>query len=232
MIPHGRLVPTGLLISVALSLAWVRPAAPANSPKPTSEAGRQLDYVIVEVNGQPRLVKSGAELPVLRGDHLKIKEATLNDRSTQPKDVNLVGYQSPSPKGEDRGYEFTTTDLKTRHSEDQKGEVYALQVATKNVLHGTVYLKLMNPVLRYAEVSINGANKVLRDGESLSVKATDLVKVERVVTNLEKNDDVLFQIAPAFSKPSAGKPGVSGAYEILFQRGGTDFARIPLKIEP
>ncbi len=230
MIPLPRPVPMGLVISVALSLAWVRPAAPPNSPKPTSEAGQQLDYVIVEVNGQPRLVKAGGELPVLRGDHLKIKEAALAGKAEGPKEVNLVGYQSPSPKGEDRGYDFTTMDLKARHSEDQKGDVYALQVATKKVLHGTVYIRLMNPVLRYAEVSINGTNKVLRDGESLAVKATDLVKVERVVTNLEKTDDVLFQIAPASAKATAGKP--EGDYEIRFQRGGTDFARIPLKIEP
>ncbi len=231
MIPVPRPVPMGLVISVALSLAWVRPAAPPHSPKLTSEAAQALDYVIVEVNGAPRLVKAGEELPVLRGDRLKIKEATLTDRGTQPKDVNLVGYQSPNPKGEDRGYEFSTTDLKPRHSEDQKGDVYALQVATKKVLHGTVYLRLMNPVLRYAEVSINGQNRVLRDGEALRVKAKDLVKVERVVTNLEKNDDVLFQIAPTSAKALAGK-AESGEYEILFQRGGTEFARIPLHIEP
>ncbi len=231
MIPLPRPVPMGLVISVALSLAWVRPAAPPNSPKPTPEASQRLDYVIVEVNGQPRLVKAGGELPVLRGDHLKIKKAALVGIATEPKEVNLVGYQSPGPKGEDRGYEFTTMDLKARHSEDQKGDVYALQAATKKILHGTVYLKLMNPVLRYAEVSINGTKKVLRDGESLAVKATDLVKVERVVTNLEKTDDVLFQIAPAFGRrPLAGRP--EGDYEIRFQRGGTDFARIPLKIEP
>lgn len=227
MIPHARLRLSGLAISVALSLAWVRPALPPNSPKPTVEGGQKLDYVIIEVNGQPRMVKEGGELPVLRGDRLKIKEATLVDRRIAAKEVNLVGYQSPSPKGEDRGFEFTTTDLKARHSEDGRGDVYALQVASKKTLHGMVYLRLMNPVLRYAEVSINGANKVLRDGESLAVKASDLVKVERVVTNLEKNDDVLFQIAPV--APTTQAPA---NYEIRFQRGGTDFARIPLQIEP
>lgn len=226
MIPLPRLGPAALVISVALSLAWVRPAAPPNSPKPTSEAGQRLDYVIVEVNGAPRLVKAGAELPVLRGDRLKIREAALANKDLEPREVNLVGYQSPSPKGEDRGYEFSTSDLKPRHSEDQKGDVYALQVTSKKVLHGTVYLKLMNPVLRYAEVSINGQRRVLRDGESLSVKAKDLVKVERVVTNLEKNDDVLFQIAPVTPTPNS-----RSNYEILFQRGGAEFARIPLQIE-
>ena len=52
MIPHARPRLSGLAISVALSLAWVRPALPPNSPKPTTEAGQKLDYVIIEVNGQ------------------------------------------------------------------------------------------------------------------------------------------------------------------------------------
>lgn len=218
----------GLVISIALSLAWVRPALPAHASKEVVEPGQQLDYVIVEVNGQPRLVKAGGELAVLRGDHLKIRSAALVDKSLAAKEVNLFGYQSPSRRGEDRGYEFTTMDLKARHSEAQDGDVFAMLVSTNKVLHGAVYLRLINPVLRYAEVSINGKNRVLRDGEPLTVKNTDLVKVERVVTNLAKNDDVLFQIAPVKTSASAAATD----FEIRFQRGGTDFARIPLKIEP
>jgi hypothetical protein len=222
LIPLPRPATLGLAISVALSLAWVRPALPKGAPKATAEAGEKLDYVIVEVNGQPRLVKANGELPVLRGDRLRIKEAALVDKRVQPKEVNLVGYQSP--KGDDRGHDFTTMDLRARHSEDGKGDVFAVVVQSKKELHGAVYIRLMNPVLRYAEVSINGNNKVLRDGEAIEVKSTDLVKVERVVTNLDKNDDVLFQIAPV--------DPANTRYEIRFQRGGTDFARIPLKIEP
>ena len=80
MIPHARPRLSGLAISVALSLAWVRPALPPNSPKPMTEAGQKLDYVIIEVNGQPRMVKAEGELPVLRGDRLRIKEAALVDK--------------------------------------------------------------------------------------------------------------------------------------------------------
>lgn len=212
----------GLLISAALSLAWVRPALPPGSAKPATDSGLTLDYLIVEVNGEARMVKEGSELLILRGDRLLIKEASLVDRALEAKEVNVVGYQGP--KSDDRGRVFTTRDLKPKHSEDQKGDVFAVLVSSKKVLHGSVFFRLMDPVLRYAELSINGAKRVMRDGERLTVKAADLVKVERVVTNLEKNDGVLFQIMPVDEKAKD--------YEIRFQRGGAAFARIPLKIEP
>ncbi len=212
-----------LIVAAFLSAAWVRPAAPSTGHPPATD-GEKLDYMIIQVNDQPRLVRDGAELAVVRGDRLFIKEAQLNDKTAAIREVNVVGYKSPSPKGEDRGYAFTTKDIKTKYSEDQKGTVFAILASGKTVLHGTVYLRIVEPVLRYAELSINGARRVLRDGEALDVKAADMVKVEQVVTNLDQNDGVKFQITAVDLKTKS--------YEIRFQRGGEAFARIPLRIEP
>ena len=105
--------------------------------------------------------------------------------------------------------------------EGKRGDLYAVLALSHATLHGVVYLRLIEPVLRYAEVAINGRTRVLRDGEPLNVKATDQVKVERVVTNLESTDGVRFQIATGDGP---------GAYAIRFSRGDTPFASIPLKV--
>lgn len=181
----------------------------------------QLDYVLVSVNGKSRMVRAGDELPVIRGDTVSVAEAVLVGRKPI-KDVNVLGLHGP--KNDDRGVSFKTDKLMPRYSEGDKGEVYAIMANAKKQLAGVVYLRLIDPVLRYAEISVNGKKHVLRDGEALDAKAKDIVKVESVKTNLEGTSDVIFQIVPT---PEVG----ADRYEIRFLRAGQPFARIPLKLE-
>lgn len=218
----------GLAVISALS-GWTRPESPTSVPYVKDRADR-LDYVLVTVNGKPRMVKAGDELAVVRGDKLQVKEAALYGRGAI-REVNVIGYQRAGTN-DDRGATFSTKDLVARWSEGEGGAVYAVAAAGRKLLHGVVYLRVIEPVLRYAEVSINGKKRVLRDGEPLRASAKDLVKVERVETNLEAAGDVVFQIVPAASDGAASKDaGRPGLYEIRFLRGEQAFARIPLTLE-
>lgn len=216
----GRLV-VALLFSQTLG-GWVRPALPSG-PAPTTQREESLDYVLIHVNGRPEVVRAGSELAVVQGDALEVKDAVLVGRA-KVRAVNVVGLQGRPRSIDDKGIPFTTDQLVPRWSENAKGETFAVAAIAKGGTAGAVYIKLIPPVLRYAEISVNGARRVLRDGEPLKAKASDLVKVESVKTNLESTKDVVFQIVPL---PDLG----DGAFEIRFLRAGLVFARVPLTLE-
>ena len=218
--------PWSLLVALAAfaTVAWVRPAVPTTA-KPATAFGQQLDYVIVAVNGEPHLVHDGDELPVVRGDMIVVRDAVLRDPKLVPRSVRLVGAHH-GPHGDDRGLPFTTEQLRVRDSENKQGQTFAVLALTKGTLHGAVFLRVVEPELRYAEIQVNGRSRVLRDGEPLEVKATDQVKVSKVVTNLQSTDGVLFRI----DKPVHPDKDAPAEYEIRFTRAGQPFASIPLKV--
>lgn len=232
------------LAALALS-GWVRPQPPTTAKAPAAGESK-LDFVVIEVNGEAKVVRSGEELAVIHGDHLVLKDAALLGKAAAPKigELNLVGYQSPKAKrsGEDRGFSFTTDEIKSKYSENGTGNVYAVTATTKGTLHGTVYLRLIDPVLRYAELTVNGKKAVLRDGEEIEIGPQDLVKVEKVVTNLASTEGVTFQMVPAGETAAATVSAVEqgkappaatagSRYEIRFLRHGRPFAGIPLSVK-
>jgi len=91
-------------------------------------------------------------------------------------------------------------------------------------------------------LTVNGKKAVLRDGEEIEIGPQDLVKVEKVVTNLASTDGVTFQMVPAGETAAAtvvaveqGKAPPAAAagsrYEIRFLRHGRPFAGIPLSVK-
>lgn len=209
-------------VPAGVASAWVRPEIPSTQA-PANGPSARLDFVLVEVNGEPRVIRDGEELQVVTGDRVTIKDGQLRDAAGKIREINVVGFQS-ARGSEDRGATIDTAkDLKAKWSEGGKGSVYAVVASSKATLHGAVYLNLVAPTLRYAEISVNGQKRILRDGELVKVKGADAVKVERVVTNLQSHDGVLFQMAEV--------DPAQGDYEIRFTRGELVFATIPLKVK-
>jgi hypothetical protein len=245
---HRRMAPLAVLAAALLSAAWVRPQVPTTA-KPAEDRSQKLDYMIIAVNGEPRMVRDGQEITIVRGDKLLVKDASLVDRSMQAGELNVVGFVgSRKTPANDKGFELdTAVDLKPGWSEDGRGDVYAIVAATRSLRHGSVFVRLLEPELRYAQLSVNGKPMILRAGEPITVAGPDKVKVERVVTNLQSNAGVYFQIVPAFVEPdaaaadlAAGAAAVAAApaepkpvqdYEIRFLRGERLFATIPLKVK-
>jgi hypothetical protein len=192
----------------------------------------QLSYLNVEVNGTAQQIALGQELLVVKGDKIKLQEPVASDRKTKITNVNLIGYQSSKStrNAEDRGFVIDTAqDINARRSVDKTGELYKIDTFTGNKNFGAVYLRVLAPKLKYAEVNINGKVQVMRENELLKVKAADQVKVDKVFTNIENDlEKVEFQIAPLAK--STDLPGVK-FYEIRLTRNRAVFARIPLQVE-
>lgn len=223
LFPVLTITMAALLLHAGSARAWVRPAAPSTAPRPT-ETAQRLDFVLIEVNGRAVVARDGDEIPVVRGDKISVKDAGLRDRQVLVKELNVVGFQAPKGGNDDRGFVVDTAkDLKPKFSEGGKGEVYAVLAGSKAALNGAVFLRLIEPALRYAEISVNGKTRMLRDGEPVSVHAADKVKVEKVVTNLDSVEGVMFQMTEV--------DPAQGAYEIRFTRGGLAFATIPLRVK-
>jgi hypothetical protein len=218
------IIPLIVAAQSASAWAWVRPAVPTQIGTRTapSRSDDVLDYIVVDVNGVSRIVKNGQELAIVRGDALRIKEAVLRNQAISPKEVLVVGLmRSHQGRADVRGLLFHTKDLASRLSEDGKGQVYAVGVRSKKILHGMVYVNIREATLRYAEVFINDTRRILRDGETLRLSAKDMFKLNKVVTNLDRDDGVVFQIAE----------GSHGGRAIRFLRHGVAFATIPLIIQ-
>ncbi len=194
----------------------------------------QLDYMLVEVNGERRVVHAGEQLMVVRGDRVKITEAVLTERSIRPGLVNVVGFHQVTDDGrmDDRNKEIDTARALSKKSSLQGlGTSYRIAISSLGKPHGEVILNLIEPKLSHAVISVNGKTKVWRDGELVSVKGSDKVKVEKVVTNIGDEDNgVEFQIIPV-AMADAEKLVNMKFYEIRFSRDKKVFARIPMQVE-
>jgi hypothetical protein len=207
-----------------LCSAWARPGSPTQI-KQSDEYNRRLDYVMVEVNGEPRIIRAGGELAVVRGDKVEVKQAQLVDKDIKIEVVNVVGYANAKRGGsEDRNMVINTgTQLAKRFSENGGDQVYAVTAVSRGEFHGAVYIRMVEPTLRYAVISVNGDNRVLRDGEKMTINRNDMVKVARVESNVADDKEIEFQI---FEHAEKGRSD----FEIRFTRGEQIFARIPLVV--
>lgn len=221
--------------SMLVCVTAYAPARAATKPKKSAPAPTPLlDYVLVEVNGERRVVHSGEQLALVRGDRVKIAEAILTDRTTRPGLVNVFGFHQLSTDGlaDDRGKEINTaTSLSKKASLQGLGHAYRVAISTAGAPHGEIIFNVIDPKLSHAVISINGTTKVWREGELVSVKAADKVKVEKVLTNLGEDDrSVEFQIVPV-AQGAAEKLVNMKFFEIRFSRDKNVFARIPMQVE-
>lgn len=222
------------LILAWTNCAWVKPYLPDDKKEPASQQ-EHLEFVVLKVDGQRKVILNGEEIAVIYGSRLEVEDAVLRKSSDHAESVNVVGYTHGGwPPDEDRTRQIdTAADLKTEWSESGAGQVYAITAATKKVLHGSVYFRLIRPELRYAEVMVNGKKHVMRDGQSLNLNASDKIKVLKVETNLESSEDVVFQVMKVGDNKTSGFLGSHGSeltHELRFRRGDYVFARIPLKV--
>ena len=213
--------------------AWVRPGI-LTSAKLVTDPMLHLDYVTLEVAGETKLLKNGDELKLVVGDVFTVKDAFLVDKRERAVDINVVGFSHDDPKSrasDDRGHRVDTAKLvyKPQWSERGEGQVYGVAVRSGRRLHGVVYIRLIEPRLQFAEITINGQPRTMRDGEALTLRRSDQLKIKRVSTNLHDDQGVMFQVVEQVGV-RGGSPLKPDLYEIRFLRSGRKFASIPLKV--
>lgn len=212
-----------MLLFCVAGRSWV--SATQYSPRQRyAEAAQQLDYLVVEVNGERRLVSAGTQVELVRGDKLKVTAAMLKDRQQQAQYVNIVGFKNPPDNGKDSGYVVNTDkQLLPYFSQRGEGRVYAIVVGSGTKVHGEVFFRLLDPQLRYAVLRVNDSKSlVLRDGEPVQVGLDDRLQISNVSVNFTPRKGLTFDIYRDSS--------VAVAHEIRFARDDKIFARIPLQI--
>ncbi|MFK7825024.1 MAG: hypothetical protein AB8G05_12790 [Oligoflexales bacterium] len=194
----------------------------------------ELDYFIVEHNGENKILKNKQILSYVRGDELKIKAAKLRAGEHKPTEVNLVGFRHPIKPGNrnDLGFLIDTSKTldKKQWAVDEAGEVFFIAAASKKLLHGYAYLRRLEPALSYVDIQVNNQQRVMREGETIKLRAADLFKVGRVVTNIKNLDHITFQVVE-LGKVKRASPQSLEYYEIRFKHRSHVFAKIPLHVE-
>ncbi len=211
----------GLAFVSLAQIGWVRPELHTKA-RPPSDSGGRLDYFVIKINGQPVRLKEGQEVSIMRGDELEVTEARLISPDVKAKQVDVIGFKSPSKiPGEDRGFRFRTNRLSDWYSESHRGEVWSILAQSDKILHGAAFIRVVDPSLRYAEFRINQQLRVVRPGDEVVVKSSDQIKVDRVVTNLGDDSSVKVLIDDQDRK---------GKFEIKFERDRRVFAVIPINV--
>ena len=202
--------------------SWVNPTQ--YSPRPRFiDAGQQLAYLLVEINGARRIIDAGTQIEIVRGDTLKVIDAVLKDRTRKATYINVVGFKNPPDNGKDRGYVINTEhQLLPYFSQRGEGRIYAITVGSRDKIHGEVFYRLLDPLLRYAVLRVNDKSLVLRDGEPVQVGLDDRLTISNVSVNFTRRQGLTFAI---YRNPRASVP-----HEIRFARHDKIFARIPLQI--
>lgn len=225
-----------LLCSIGL-VSWQRPSPPF-SDHPITEPHLQLDYMLLEINGDRYSVKNNGELSIVAGDRIRILEAVLMEQTVIPQIVNFVGYYGKGgTSAEDRNVEVNSdVDLVSAWAEvatdsskapgvngfpANESEVFAITALSHGKFHGAVYVRVLKPKLKFVEVSVDGVTSILRNGYTLKLSRNNKLKIGEIKTNFSPRGDLAF-----FFKQVSQTKG-----ELLIRRNELVFATIHLVIE-
>ncbi len=220
----------GLTLLASLVLAWDLPRD-FRALKLAQDESAILDYVILSVNGRTKKVSNGDELSYVRGDILKVVSASLRDPKKPIAQLRIPGLGFKGSVEVRNSTVDTSIDLVGKEGAlDPTGAVYALVASSREVLHGAIFLHRLEPALSYIDITVNGKNRVMREGEVLKLKKSDHFKITKMVTNIKDNKEISFAVIPLLeSKPKEFSDKQN--YQIVFKHKSRMFAKIPLTVE-
>jgi hypothetical protein len=173
-------------------------------------------------------VSNGETLPILRGDRFRIESAQLVGQGIKPDRIDLVGFARSNQSNDDRGVWIdSSTELIPKFAVQPGGDKYSIRVYRRGVLAGEAFIHIVQPSLNYAEVSVNGAVRLVRSDDVLKVNAKDQFKLEKVVTNLGETSDVSVRLEPVEIRNSKLPYKL---YEMQLIRKNVIFARLSLQV--
>jgi hypothetical protein len=152
---------------------------------------QSVSYFILNVNGKERIVRNMNCTTIVKGDTLELVNVETNIKNPTDIVVNFKGFvgDKRDNTGEDRGYLIhTDKDLMTRYSLDKEGKQYQAIVYLKDTEIGKLFINMEDPLLNHLIVELNQKEKrcVFPD-ETLTIEATDTIKIVDIKTNIEDN---------------------------------------------
>lgn len=184
------------------------------------DPAKQLESLVVEVNGERRIVDPKVGIEVVSGDLFTIVEAYLVDKAAAVKTVDLIGFRSrvTGHSHDDRGRVIDTgRNLSKKRSLSGDGAKYRIEAFGPEGLYGVTVLNIREPELLSFDVEINGKLEKILPGQSLKLRSSDTIRIVDVRTNVRGNENVKYD----------AKVG-RRSKEIRFSRGDKIFARISI----
>jgi hypothetical protein len=158
----------------------------------------RLNYFIVEVNGEKKLVENHGNLRVIQGDHVRILDVLTEGVAPAELTVNFIGFvrdEKDNP-GEDRSAPIhTAKDLWPRYALDETGTRYRVVALHGNALVGEMTVELQFPRLMYLVVGQPGLpNRAYEEGVRLLISPGEEIRILDVRTNVPDNEGVSLHV--------------------------------------
>ncbi|SME88008.1 hypothetical protein [Pseudobacteriovorax antillogorgiicola] len=189
----------------------------------TQSQGKDLlDHITIQVNGDITKVEPGKALKVFEGDQVKIVAAKLAS-GKQPEFVNLVGFRRPGGDNpfDDTGKLVLVGDELNRQWAIRRQYLrYRINVRTKSILHGRVFLDVHQPIVRSIRVQVNDKLLDIKPNQTLRIKESDQIKLDRVDANFDVQ-------SPGFRYRFKNS---DREHDIVMTRYGRKVAVFPIKV--
>ncbi len=215
----------------------------ANQPKSvralqTGETPR-VEYFLLDVNGEKRLVENHGRLKVVTGDIVRVVDVLTQGIPSDVLQVNFIGFVhegSGENQGEDRGIPIRTArDLIPRYALDKDGRTYRVAAFEGQQLLGEMLLELEPPRLSYLVVG-NGDSTPAAYGEGtrMLVRPSEELRILDVRTNVQDNLGVTLELKGPVGSLEQGSQdwllrvgqGPEASGELLVIREGLPMGRI------
>jgi hypothetical protein len=215
-----------------------RGAPPAAAAPGGASAAPELDFFIVEVNGDKRLVENHGTLRAVQGDQVRIVDVLARGVAPEALKVNFIGYvrDDKEDPGEDRGVLIrTASDLWHRYALDEAGTRFRVVAIRGHELVGEMVLELQAPRLFYVLVGNGDAPyEAYAEGTRLWVGARPELHIPDLKTNVPGNDGVILDFrgnAATLERGEEGwslriRPGEGVDGEIVATRDGIPMGRV------
>ncbi len=172
-----------------------RPSAPEVRARPVKSP--KLNYFVLELNGEKRLVEDHGTLRAYHGDHLRILDVLTEGVAPDATKVNFIGFvkDEKDNTGEDRGALIRTArDLWRRYALDESGNRYRIVALQGNLLVGEMVLELQSPRLAYLVIGQSGApHYCYPNGMAVRLGPEEELRILDVRTNIPGNHGVSLQ---------------------------------------
>lgn len=172
-----------------LQCGWIRLKVADGAKQIPAESNPVVQYFVVQVNGQRRLVAAGQNLALIKGDRLRLKDSWTSSGQRGLFALNFKGFvgDKVKNKGDDRGFDIPTDQgLMKRWSMEGQGRRYRVVAEQGKKEFGEFYVQLKEPSLDYLVIQAGQKAKyALSPDETLLMDRDGEFRVVDVKANFD-----------------------------------------------
>jgi len=182
--------PTSVIIRKDhLQCGWIRLKVADGEDQAPTEPNPVVQYFVVEVNDQKRLVAAGQNLPLIEGDRIKLKDSWTSSGQRGMFALNFKGFvgDKDNNTGDDRGLDIATEQgLMKNWSMEGEGRRYRVVAERGKKEYGEFYIQLKEPTLDYLVIQTGRKAKyALSPDETLLMDKDGEFRVVDVKANFD-----------------------------------------------